>query len=433
LLNGQKDTTDIGKQMQTKAVRIYGKKDLRLESFELPEMQEDEIIAKVVSDSICMSTYKAAQLGANHKRVPDDVSKNPTIIGHEFSGEIIQVGKRWKSRFHPGEKFSIQPALNYKGSLNAPGYSFPYIGGNAAYVLIPKEVMEMECLLPYSGAGFFPASLAEPMSCVIGAFHASYHTRKGTYEPQMGIVEGGKLILMAAAGPMGLAAINYAIYSERKPALLVVTDIDQTKLDRATKLYSPGFAASHHIQLHYVNTALLENPDVYLRSLSGGTGYDDAFVFAPVSSVIELADRMLKQDGCLNFFSGPTDPNFKAQVNFYKVHYGSTHFVGTTGGTNHDMTEALEFFSRGLDPSGLVSHIGGLNAVIDTTLHLPEIPGGKKLIYTHLNLPLTAITDFEDKGKKDPLYARLAEITRENNGLWSIEAESFLLSNGTSV
>ena len=43
--------------MKTKAVRLYGKEDLRLEEFELPEMKDDEILAKVVSDSICMSSY----------------------------------------------------------------------------------------------------------------------------------------------------------------------------------------------------------------------------------------------------------------------------------------------------------------------------------------------------------------------------------------
>ncbi|MBP5274403.1 MAG: alcohol dehydrogenase catalytic domain-containing protein, partial [Abditibacteriota bacterium] len=109
--------------MKTKAVRIYGKNDLRLEEFELPAIGEDEILAKVVSDSICMSSYKAAIQGADHKRVPDNVAENPTIIGHEFCGEIIEVGKKWQGKFTPGSKFSIQPALGYKGSLDAPGYS----------------------------------------------------------------------------------------------------------------------------------------------------------------------------------------------------------------------------------------------------------------------------------------------------------------------
>ena len=113
--------------MKTKALRLYGKEDLRLEEFELPEPKEDEILAKVVSDSICMSSYKAAMQGADHKRVPDDVAEHPTIIGHEFCGELVKVGSKWADEFKAGEKFSIQPALNYKGSLAAPGYSYQYM------------------------------------------------------------------------------------------------------------------------------------------------------------------------------------------------------------------------------------------------------------------------------------------------------------------
>ena len=67
------------------------------------------------------------------------------MIGHEFCGEIVEVGAKWKDQFQAGEKFSIQPALNYKGSLDAPGYSFRYIGGDATYIIIPNEVMEMDC------------------------------------------------------------------------------------------------------------------------------------------------------------------------------------------------------------------------------------------------------------------------------------------------
>ena len=40
--------------MKTKAVRIYGVDDLRLDEFELPAIKEDEILARVVSDSICI-------------------------------------------------------------------------------------------------------------------------------------------------------------------------------------------------------------------------------------------------------------------------------------------------------------------------------------------------------------------------------------------
>ena len=416
--------------MKTKAVRLYGKDDLRLEEFELPAIQDNEILAKVVSDSICMSSYKATHQGTDHKRVPNDVAQNPVIIGHEFAGEIVQVGAKWASAFKPGDKFSIQPAMNYPGGpvgiYSAPGYSYQYIGGDATYVIIPNEVMELGCLLPFRGEGFYPASLSEPLSCVIGAMHANYHGTPGKYVHTMEIKDGGKMALLASVGPMGLAAINYVLHREdRKPKLLVVTDINQERLDRAASLYTVAFAASRGIELHYVNTGV-ENPVELLKSFTGGEGYDDVFCFAPVAPVVEQADDILAFDGCLNFFAGPSKAPFKAPFNFYNVHYNNTHVVGTSGGNTDDMKEALHYMGKGMDPAGLVTHIGGLNAVIDTTINLPSIPGGKKLIYTHIEMPLTAIADFGKQGT--PLFDELDRLCKAHNGLWNVEAETYLLN-----
>jgi threonine dehydrogenase-like Zn-dependent dehydrogenase len=421
--------------MKTRAVRLYGKNDLRLEEFELPEINDDEILARVVCDSICMSSYKATREADIHKRVPRDVAQNPVIIGHEFAGELVEVGARWRHKFAAGDRFSIQPALNYPGSpvgiLGAPGYSYRRIGGDATYIVIPAEVMEQDCLLRFEGEGFYRASLSEPLSCVIGAMHANYHTTPGSYIHRMDIVERGAMAILAGVGPMGLAALNYAIRRERTPRLLVVTDIDQARLDRAATLYPASDAAARGIDLRYVNTSAMADPAAELRELTGGRGFDDVFVFAPVASLVEQADAMLAPDGCLNFFAGPANPAFRASLNFYNVHYAATHIAGTSGGNTDDMREALAMMDAGLDPAGLVTHIGGLDAVIDTTMRLPEIPGGKKLIYTHIEMPLTAIADFGKLGGAgDRLFAALDEICRRHNGLWSVEAERYLLANG---
>lgn len=420
--------------MKTRAARLYGKKDIRVEEFELPQIKDDEILAKVVTDSLCMSSYKAANQATDHKRVPDDIDQNPVMIGHEFAGEIIEVGSTWSEKFKPGQKFSIQPAIYYKdgpvGVLSAPGYSYRYIGGDATYVIIPKDVLVQDCLMVYEGPGFYPASLAEPLSCVIGAMHANYHTTAGSYVHEMEIVDGGKMAILAGVGPMGLAAINYVLKREdRKPSLCVVTDIDQARLDRAAELYTVEEAARRGIDLQYVNTGALEHPVEELKAIAGGEGYNDVFVFAPVTPVLEQGDAILGFDGCLNFFAGPSDPDFSARLNFYNVHYAYTHIVGTSGGNMDDMNEALDIMTKGLDPAGLVTHIGGLNAVPAATLDLPNISGGKKLIYTHADFPLTAIDDFGEKGKDNALFAELDKLCKEHNGLWNIEAEEYLLRN----
>lgn len=140
--------------MKTLAVRLYGKNDLRLEEFELAPLKDNEIRVKNVTDSICMSSYKAANQGADHVRVPDDIAENPIIIGHEICGEIVEVGKDWEGEYHVGDKFVVQPAHNKDGSLEAPGYSYTQYGGDATYGNMPAEIMEMDCLLPYDGEAF---------------------------------------------------------------------------------------------------------------------------------------------------------------------------------------------------------------------------------------------------------------------------------------
>ena len=126
--------------MKVKAVRLHAANDLRLDTFELPEIKDDEILVKVVSDSICMSTYKCAILGTGHKRVHPDVAEHPAIMGHEFAGDIVKVGKAHQDKFKPGMKFTLQPALNYKGTMWSPGYSYEFFGGDATYCIIPAEV-----------------------------------------------------------------------------------------------------------------------------------------------------------------------------------------------------------------------------------------------------------------------------------------------------
>lgn len=420
--------------MKTKAVRLYGKEDLRLEEFELPVMKDDEMLAKVISDSICMSSYKAVKQGSEHKRVPNDIDKNPTIIGHEFCGILLEVGKKWQHKFQVGQKFSIQPALNYKGSLHAPGYSYQFIGGDATHIIIPNEVMEMDCLLPYSGDDFFLASLSEPMSCIVGAFHANYHTKPGVYVHDMDIKAGGNMAILAGVGPMGLGAIDYALHRERKPRLLVVTDIDDQRLSRAESLYPVSEAKKQGINMMYVNTQKQSDAVKYLLSLTNNEGYDDVFVFAPVKQVIEQGDQILGRDGCLNFFAGPSNPEFKAEFNFYNVHYGSTHIVGTSGGNTDDMKESLDMMAKGLiNSASMITHIGGLDSVIQTVMNLPDIPGGKKLIYTNISMQLTAIADFAEKGKTEPLFAALHDIVKRHKGLWNLEAEKYLLSHASAL
>jgi threonine dehydrogenase-like Zn-dependent dehydrogenase len=251
----------------------------------------------------------------------------------------------------------------------------------------------------------------------------------------MGIKEGGYMAMLGAAGPMGTAAIDFIVHTDRRPSLLVVTDIDQSRLDYISALITPEEAKKQGMELIYLNTGNLDDAEGYMRSLTGeNKGFDDILVFAPVKFLVEQADNLLANDGCLNFFAGPADTEFKAELNFYDVHYNFTHVVATNAGNTDDIRRCLDMMVAGrISPQYLVTHVGGLNAVMYATCSLPKLPGSKKLIYTHIDMRLTALADFEELGKKDKLFAGLAEICKRHDGLWSAEAEQYLLANGKPI
>ncbi len=414
--------------MKTRAVRLYGVDDIRLDEFELPEIKDDEILVKVVSDSICMSTWKTVKQGEKHKRVPNDVREHPIIIGHEFAGDIVKVGKKWQDRFKPGQKFAQQPAI--PGQMESPGYSYETCGGDTEYCIFPNDIIEAGCLWTFDGDAYFASSVAEPVSCCIGGYHTNYHTVPGEYTHIMGTKKDGDLIILGGCGPMGLGAISYGLTCENKPKRIVVTEVNEDRIRRAREVISEEEAAEHGVELLYVNTAKMDDQVEELKALTGGKGYDDVFVYIPNRAVCEIGNRIMAYDGCMNLFAGPTDPNFSSMINLYDCHYSRSKIIGSTGGTIDDMKEAIDKNNAGLINSAvMITHVGGLDSVVETTKNLPDVPGGKKLVYTHINMPMTAIEDFAKLGEEDPFFLELDAVCKKNKGLWSAEAEKMLLEH----
>ena len=411
--------------MKTRAARLYGANDARLEEFELRPITSGEILIKIISDSVCMSTHKTIMQGENHLRVPDNVAEHPIMLGHEFCAEVVEVGDKWKNEFSIGDKVVMPPVLAYLGGPETVGYSFEDIGGVSTYSIVYEHILDNNFLIKLESDSYFNGSLIEPASCVIRGYKASFHLDKN-YDHVIGIKENGKVAILAGCGPMGLVAIDIALHGNVKPSMVVVTDLDKARLERAAAIFSPEKAKEDGIELVFAATA---DKDELLK-ISGGTGFDDVFVYAPVPTVVELGDAILGFDGSLNFFAGPLDKNFSADFNFYNVHYAQHHVTGTSGSTPEDMRDIVKLIGENrLTPSVMITHIGGIDAAIDTTVNLPNIPGGKKLIYTHIELPLTALSDFEKLSKTDSRFKGLDELVKSNNGLWCTEAEKYFLAN----
>ncbi|PKY90845.1 L-sorbose 1-phosphate reductase [Aerococcus christensenii] len=408
--------------MKTKAVRLYGKNDLRLEEIELPVIKESEILVSVITDSICMSSWKLVQKGEEHKKAPDDLKNNPILIGHEFCGKILEVGNKWKDKYKVGDKYIIQANLQLKDRPDCPGYSYAYTGGDTQYAILSEDVMNQDCLLIYRGDSYFKGSLVEPLSTVIRAFKTNYHNKDNKFEHIMGIKEGGNLLIIGGTGAMGMLAVDYALHGPVNPKTVTVTGINQEIINRLESLYT----STEDTKLNYVNVKDCENQKKVLMDTIDGK-FDDIFIMVADSNLVELASDILAPNGCINFFAGPQNKSFKATINLYDIHYSNAHYVGNSGGNAQDMKEAISLIENSIiNVENIVTHILGLNEVVNVTTNFPKIKGWKKLVYTHKNIPLTKLSDIN---QKSDLY----NILKSNNNLWSKEAEKYILENAKEI
>ena len=441
--------------MKAIACRLYGANDLRLEPIELAPAGEDAVLVEIVTNSVCMSDWKAVTLGTKHRRVPKDIAKKPVMIGHEVCGIVREVGARWRDRYREGQRVSVQPAFNLPGrELETMGYAWPTMGGDTTAIRIPAEVLDQGCLLPCAeDRPFFACSLAEPVSCIVSALRTSYHNAFNSHVHRMGLEPGGTALLLAGCGAMGLAAVDILCHGpEARPRRLVVTDVDEPRLRRAAAMFGLAWSGADGLargrvgdtELVFVDargaggsTERLKALNIDSETRAGnatatGGGYDDVLLFAAAPALISQCSDLMGFGGCLNFFAGPTDQGLTAPFNFYNVHYLGHHCVGSSGGDVKDMSDSLDWISRGLlHPEVMVTHVGGLDSAAETTRTLPDVPGGKRLVYTHISLPMTPIADFARLGETDPLFAELARICDENRGLWCAEAEECLLARAT--
>ena len=417
--------------MKTTAVRLYGACDMRLEEFELPEIGEREVLLRVVTDSLCASTYKAVKQGTAHKRVPPTIAEKPIIIGHEMCGEIVKVGDAIKDQWKEGQKIVIQPALKLESGYD-PGYSYQYIGGASTYCVVPEIVMERGCMIPYEGDSFFKGSLVESVGCVLRGYKGFYHTDYSNYVRTDGAKKGGRLAILGGAGPMGIGAVELATgYAGVKQ--VVVTDLNQERLNYAEAKSTPAEAAKKGCELVYLNTSGLEDPVKTLLEISEG-GFDDVFVMVPVPALFTMAEQICREDGCVNFFAGPAIHNMQGSLNLYRVHYDGIHVVGTAGSIPEDTVDTIKLIEQNaINPGAIVSHILGLAPVMDAIMAMEKPSGAKKVCYPGLDIPLVAIDEFAELGKTDPLYAELDRIVKANGGLWCAEAEKYLLANAPRI
>ena len=274
-----------------------GRNEWVIEEVDDPTPNADEVLIKVKAVGFCGTDI--------HILRGEYFSSFPLIAGHEFSGEVVEVG-RDVLNFRPGDRVTVDPNIPcdqcYFCKINKQIHcenlkvvGVTQNGAFAEYVVVPQKVVfRLPDKLDYQ-----EGAMAEPLACVVYAIHR--------VNPKV-----GSKVLIFGVGPVGLLMLAcLSIYGASR---IVTVDISRAKLEIARELGA--------------ETVLADGLEIeVLRELSP-RGFDLVVDATGVPSVIEKALSLLEPDGSLLVF-GVAPRGAKINVEPYDVFRRDLRIVGS--------------------------------------------------------------------------------------------------------
>lgn len=298
---------------QSFAWNLYGAgmesmgKEGKPEPFSIPEPNDDQILVRIDTVSICFSDVKILKQGGSHPKLYNrNLTVEPTRLGHEVSLTIIKVGKNLANKYHPGQRLAVQPDIYQQGMSTAYGYTIP--GGLVQYHCIGREVLETDagaCLLPVEeGMGYAESALLEPWGCVVAAY-----TQRRRLDPKT----GGTMWIIGNADD---SAFTFS-KGLNAPATIILTDAPASvkKLVSATKA-------------NVIEKNNVSDYEALSKELTDGKGFDDIVMLNPTSAeVVGNVARFIARRGTLNIV-GTKPLDGLTSVDLGRLHYDYIAFVG---------------------------------------------------------------------------------------------------------
>ncbi len=330
------------------------------------------------------------------------------------------------------------------GSLDMEQFEAKY-GLFDDIIMLGADGKKIEKAAPLLGAHGIMSILADkplddPVKIDIGKVHYKNHSYLGTMGKKVSdayapirtpseLKPGGVTWLIGAGGPMGQMHTQRAVELEGGPMKVIATDVDTARLNSVKERFSP-IAARRGVDFRVVNPKEMskEEFDDLLNEFTGGKGFDDIVVLAPVPALIEHAAPFLAEQGLMNVFAGLPIGTI-VSLDLSPVYTKQIRFVGSSGSKVSDMLDTLHAAESGkLSTNTSVAAVGGMEASWDGMLAAKEgkFPG-KVVIYPQVRgLALTAVEDL--KTVLPNVYDMLTD-----GMFWNREAEAELLRTKAEI
>lgn len=277
-----------------KAARWHARKDVRVEEIEIPEItRENQIKVAVKYSGICGSDLHEYLGGPIF--IPSETphvytgEKAPITLGHEFSGEVIEIGREI-TKFKVGDRVTIEPIFakdGLKGKYNLdPNLNFIGLagggGGFSEYVVVNEDQAHK---LPEE-IDFEQGALTEPAAVAV------YAVRQSSFNT-------GDTAAVFGCGPIGLLII------------------DALRASGATEIYAVEVSVERQEKAKKLGAIIVDplkvNPVEFIKEKTGG-GVNVSFEVTGVPAVLEQALESTEKAGELMVVSiweteAPIHPN----------------------------------------------------------------------------------------------------------------------------
>jgi L-iditol 2-dehydrogenase len=335
------------------AAVLYGKEHLEVESVALPEIGTRDVLVRVRAALTCGTDVKVFRRGYHARMIVP-----PALFGHELAGDVVAVGPEVED-FRVGDRIVAANSAPCgrcfycgKGLANLCEDLLFNNGAYAEFIRIPSRIVERNTHLIPDHITYQDAALIEPLACVL----------RGLEETG---IRAGDNVAIIGLGPIGLMFVRLA---RVMGARVIALGRRQTQLDRAMRM---GAIAT-------LNTSTGEDMVAAVQEMTGGRGVDIAIEAVGLPEAWELASRLVRRGGTVNFFGGcPNDSRIALDTSL--LHYNEITCKASFHHTPAHIQKALEAVMRGdITARDFVNNEEPLTNLLEVMRHLMSHNGHLK-------------------------------------------------------
>lgn len=340
-----------------RALRLYGPSDVRIDDISIPTINEQELLLKIDSCSICGSDFRNVRAGGSSHGM--DL---PRVLGHELVGTIVEVGDKWRNQFNVGEQVvvgAIVPCgrctLCVFGHPNQcrtkKAIAYQYDGAFAEYMRVPEQSIRSGNVIKVAAhhESLRPQlALSEPLSCAINGQEISQVTLADS-------------IVIVGCGPLGYFHIQLA--KIKGCTNIICIDLDQHRLNLAKQVGADHIFSPKEVDLKEA-----------IFKVTDGIGANVIMIAAPDPQVVQHSLDWVAPRGRINIFGGMPQDHKGASFNLNKIHYQEITIQGTSDSTPKHLHQAMELIiTNRIKTDFMITKKIGLTEAKETLVQRPDL------------------------------------------------------------